>query len=73
MQDELEGVARERVDAFSQGGGMVALLASGGEPLSQILANLSIQQRQQVGMGTRECTMQKKKRKMKVIVLRISE
>ncbi len=58
MQDELEGVARERVDAFSRGGGVVALLASGGEPLSCILANLSIQQRQQVGMGTGQSKMQ---------------
>ncbi len=63
MQDKLEGVARERVDAFSRGGGLVALLASGGEPVSHILANLSIQQRQQVGMGTtRHCKMQKEKK-----------
>ncbi len=62
MQEQLEGVARERVDAFSQGGGVVALLAIGGEPVSHILANLSIQQRQQVGMGTRQRKMQKEKK-----------
>ncbi len=61
MQDKLEGVARERVDAFSRGGGLVARLHGDGEPVSHILANLSIQQRQQVGMGTRQCKMQKEK------------
>ncbi len=60
MQDQLEGVARERVDAFSQGGGVVARLPIGGEPLSHILANLSIQQRQQVSMGTGKSKLQKK-------------
>ncbi len=53
-------MARERVDAFSQGGGVVARLPSGGEPLSHILANLSIQQRKQVGMGTGKSKLQKK-------------
>ncbi len=62
MQDQLEGVARERVDAFSRGGGVVARLPSGGEPVSRILAKLSIQQRKQVGMGTRQCKMQKEKK-----------
>jgi hypothetical protein len=51
VQDKLEGVAKERVDAFSRGGGVVARLPIGGEPVSHILANLSIHQRQEVGMG----------------------
>ncbi len=60
MQDQLKGVARERVDAFSRGGGVVARLPIGGEPVSRILANLSIHQRQQVGMGTGQSKMQNK-------------
>jgi hypothetical protein len=59
VQDKLEGVAKERVNAFSRGGGVVARLHGDGEPVSHILANLSIHQRKQVGVGTRQCKMQK--------------
>jgi hypothetical protein len=76
VQDQLEGVARERVDAFSQRGGVVARLPSGGEPVSCILANLSIQQRKQVGVGTVQGRANCKKKfdnEGYTVVLRISE
>ncbi len=41
---------------------MVARLPIGGESVSHILANLSIHQRKQVGVGTRQCKMQKEKK-----------